>query len=187
MLHRYPDAIGSGPKRERRILVVYENSTVREHTLGSMPELETQNDADTARDVYWCSFTMLEDSVQADEAARKAEQADLVVFAVGCTGDLAQEIKTWIERWVVRRGEREGAMIGLVDRQSWSGDVACLKEIYLRHSALRAGMDYLLHVPPTQSKAIPDSLDSYSARAGEVTSVLDGILHNPSPPPALLH
>lgn len=120
---------------------------------------------------------MLMDSAKADEAARKAEQADLVIFAVGCVGDLAQDIKAWIERWIGRRGEREGAVIGLIDRQTWSGEIASLKEVYLRHSALRAGMDYLSHVPSTMTWAIPDSLDSYSERAGQVTHVLDDILH----------
>lgn len=177
MLHRFPDTIGAGFKGERRILVVYENPSVRERTLGPMAELEIQRAIEAGMDVDWCSFTMLTDSTKADEAARKAEQADLVVFAVSPAGDLTEEIKIWIERWIGRRGEREGAVIGLIDHQSHSGEIACLKEIYLRHSALHAGMDYLSHVPSSMTRAIPDSLDSYGDRAGQVTHVLDDILH----------
>jgi hypothetical protein len=54
--------------------------------------------------------------------------------------------------------------------------VASVREIYLRHAARRAGMDYLSHAAPTLRRAMPDSLDSFSERAGRVTSVLDGIL-----------
>ena len=51
----------------------------------------------------------------------------------------------------------------------------------------RAGMDYLSHAAPTVHRAIPDSIDSFSERAGQVTSVLDGILqkHPHFPPPVL--
>ncbi|HLX72340.1 MAG TPA: hypothetical protein VKV04_22200, partial [Verrucomicrobiae bacterium] len=60
------------------------------------------------------------------------------------------------------------------------------REIYLRHIAHRAGMDFLSHAAPTAAKAIPDSLDSFSKRAGQMTSVLDNILHTrPRTPPAL--
>ena len=37
-------------------------------------------------------------------------------------------------------------------------------------------MDYLTHVPQDIARAIPDSLDSYSKRADQVTSLLDEIL-----------
>ena len=58
------------------------------------------------------------------------------------------------------------------------------KYIYLRTVAHNAGMDYLTQIPQTiSSRGIPDSLDSYSKRAGHVTSVLDDILRQKAPPP----
>ena len=93
-----------------------------------------------------------------------------------------------MERWICQRSEREGALVGLVlaDRHSRPGEIACLKEIYLRHAAHRAGMDYLSQVPPVLPKAMPDSLDMYRERAGQVTSVLDEILRTGLPPSAQL-
>jgi hypothetical protein len=46
-------------------------------------------------------------------------------------------------------------------------------------------MDYLTHIPQDMAR-ISDSLDSYTIRADEVTSVLDDILHQQMPPPTLL-
>ena len=85
------------------------------------------------------------------------------------------------------RGEREGAIVGLVtEKPAPAMGVASLKEVYLRHTAHRARMDYLSHVVPTELRAMPDSLDAFRQRAGQVTSVLDQILHKHTPPPPLL-
>ena len=47
-------------------------------------------------------------------------------------------------------------------------------------------MDYLTEMPQDISRSIPDSLDSYTERAEQVTSLLDNILHQQAPPPSLL-
>jgi hypothetical protein len=47
-------------------------------------------------------------------------------------------------------------------------------------------MDYLTQVPQDIARAFPDSLDSYTRRADQVTSILDGILHQQAPPPHLV-
>jgi hypothetical protein len=93
----------------------------------------------------------------------------------------------WIEDWLNKRGEHEGALVGLLDYDDGPQHVATFREIYLRHVARRAGMDYLSHAPPTTRRAIPDSIDSFSERAGRMTSVLDDILHkHPHTPPPML-
>ena len=38
--------------------------------------------------------------------------ADVVVFAMEARGDLPEELKLWIEKWLNKRGEREGAIAG---------------------------------------------------------------------------
>ncbi len=118
-------------------------------------------------------LSFLIDSAQATELADKAAYADYVVFASACEGDLPRELKIWIEGWLTKRGEREGTLVGLMEQHTRPFEIASLKEIYLRHVAHRAGLDYLSHVPSRKSKALPNSLDSYQERARQMTSVLD--------------
>jgi len=47
-------------------------------------------------------------------------------------------------------------------------------------------MDYLKEMPQDISRSIPDSLDSYTERADQVTHLLDNIMHQQAPPPHLL-
>jgi len=183
-----PDGPESKLKKPGRIIVVYENSAAREHAIRSSHELAGALSAEAGFHVDWWSFDSLCDSAFGSGAASRAAAADLLIFAITPAGDLPQEIKSWMERWICQRSEREGALVGLVlaDRHSRPGEIACLKEIYLRHAAHRAGMDYLSQVPPALPKAMPDSLDMYRERAGQVTSVLDEILRTGLPPSAQL-
>lgn len=182
MVNFSPDAADLESTQSPRIIIVHENSTAREYAMRS--DLVGAEDGAGGRVLESWSFEQLSGSTSvASDAAMKAATADLIIFAISPAGELSLEIKLWIENWIVKRSDREGAIVGLVARQASPGELACLKEIYLRHTALRAGMDYLSHVPSALAKAMPDSLESYRQRAGQVTSVLDEILCAGSPPP----
>lgn len=167
------------------VVVVYEAPPIRERAVRFCERLALeQKSADM--DLDWWSFTLLSHPPMAQNAAEKAAGADVVVFAMEARGDLPEEIKLWIEKWLNKRGEREGALVGLLDREEGLHDTPTFREIYLRHAARRAGMDYLSHAAPTLRRAIPNSIDSFRQRAGQMTSVLDSILQkhpHSSPPP----
>jgi len=179
-----PEPIESAAPPKRRVVAVYENNPAREHALRFCDDLAGKP---SDLDIHWCAFNVLRDPQHGTEAANRAATADMILFAVTSEGDLPGEVKLWIERWLNRRGEREGALVGLVmDRPDSPFEIATRKEIYLRHTARRAQMDYLSHENPTPRKAMPDSLDSFSQRADEMTSVLDQILQTrPIAPPIL--
>jgi hypothetical protein len=167
------------------VVVVYETPAIRKHAMQFCERLAGECECTPVSEMIWWSFHVLALPAEGRDAAQRAANADVVVFAMKAGGDLPHDIKLWIENWLNRRGEREGALVGLLASEV-SHDIAPFREIYLRHIARRAGMDYLSHAAPTASRAIPDSLDSFSQRAGQVTSVLDGILHTyPHPAPML--
>ena len=180
-----PDGVGADFKEQRRIVVIYENSVAREHAVRSAPDIAEASLRETGSGVQWWSFAKLSEAALAGEAALKAAAADLVIFAISPGEDFPGDVKLWIETWITRRSDREGALVGLMVRQSSPGEIACLKEIYLRQTAHRAGMDYLSQIPSVLGKAMPDSLDSYGERARQVTSVLDEILRSGLPPPSV--
>ena len=163
----------SGARASKSVVVVYEDSALRERAVQFCERLASDN---PGLDIEWWSFQLLGHPMMAQNAVEKAARADVVVFAMSPRGDLPEEIKLWIEKWLNKRGEREGAIAGLLPHEEgWHG-AASFREIYLRHTARRAGMDYLWQAAPTRTRAIPDSIESYNDRAGRMTSVLDGIL-----------
>jgi len=170
--------------RTKCIAVIYETPAIREHAVKFCERL-AQEQKSAGMEMNWWSFQLLSHPAVRGDAVEKAAEADVVVFAMEAGGDLPDEIKRWIEQWLNKRGEREGALVGLLQRKE-PREVASFREIYLRHAARRGGMDYLSHVAPTARKAIPDSIDSFSERAGRMTSVLSNILHkHPHSPPRL--
>lgn len=187
MIKLVPGESGSALKQTSRVVVVYENAATREQALSFCEHLARESIVGAPLDPRWFSFASLANEPQyASEAAEVAATADVIVFSFTSAGDFPEELKAWIERALGKRTKREGALAGLViDRPRDAIEGACVKEIYLRHAAHRAWMDYLSQENPTTGRAIPDSIDSFNERAGQVTSVLDQILqtHPPTPPP----
>jgi hypothetical protein len=174
------------PKAACSIVVVHEDLAARARAMEFCDQCIGRFWERFEFEANWWSFAMLEEPNAANDAAEKAIRADLILFSATAEGDFSRPIKTWIETWLSRRGEREGALVGLLEPPTDAGGCEGQKHHYLRLTAQRGAMDYLTQVPQTISRSIPDSLDSYTRRADQVTSLLDDILHQHAPPPSLL-
>ena len=174
------------PKAAWSIVVVYEDSTTREQAVVFCDQLVRRFWERFEFEVGWWSFDMLGQAAAAKEVTERAARANLIAISTTPEGEFPSPIKVWIEAWLTMRGEREGMLAGLIvppaDPSSWEGQ----KHNYLRHAAHRGAMDYLTQVPQDIEQAVPDSPEFYSRRAEQVTSILDGILHQQAPPPHLL-
>jgi hypothetical protein len=168
------------------VVVVYEDAPARERAVVFCDQLVGRFWAQLELDIDWWSFASLKESQSAKAATDKVTRADLIVFCAVPEGNLPAPVKAWVETWIEERGEREGMLIGLLE----TPDAPCAlegdKHHYFRQVAHRGGMDYLTHLPQEISRPIPDSLDWYTQRADKVTSLLEGILDQQSPPPHLL-
>ena len=174
------------PKRTWSVVVIYEDAAAREEAVKFCDLLIERFWASYGFEVGWWSFASLEDEGAAREATERAAEAPLIVFATRPQGELPETVKAWIETCLSRRGDREGALVGLMDPSAGLSRALAEKYIYLRAVAHQGAMDYLTQVPPNIARAIPDSLESCAQRAHQVTSVLDEILHQPEPPHFLL-
>ena len=168
------------------VVVVYEHDTARERAVAFCDQLVGKFWALFEFDVSWWSFALLDKAASATEAAGKAASADVVAFAISPEGDLPRPVKDWMETWLTQRGECEGILVGLLGTEIEGGEREVPKHHYLRQAAHRGSMDYLTQVPQDMARAIPDSLDSYTQRADQVTGLLDGILHQQVPPHLLI-
>jgi len=146
--------------------------------MGCCDQFARERESDHGPNVKCYLFEELAIPARMDEAAKAAVDAELLVFAVTPEGDLPPAIKLWTEGWLSRRENLDGYLVGLVlEEGAEVRGVAGLKEVYLRHLAHRAGMDYLSHFPSGKAKVIPNSLDDFNQRAEQMTPLLDEILH----------
>ena len=167
------------------VVVVYEEAAARERAVAFCDQLVNRFWAQCEFDIVWCSFASLQEPDPARAAAKKAARADLILFSAAPEGEVPLPVRAWIESWLDPRGEREGMLVGLLEPVAGICGPQGPRHHYLRHMAHRAALDYLTHVPQDIAGSIPDSLDAYTRRADQVTSLLDGILHQHPPPPAL--
>jgi hypothetical protein len=179
--------MGSGleTKASWSVVVVYEDPTARERAVTFCDQLVSRFWAKCEFNVGWWPFDLLGQEVAAREAAERAAQADVIVFAANPEGDFPSPVKAWVEAWLNQRSDREGMLVGLLEQCAGAGDQERQKHLYLRQAARHGAMDYLTQVPQGISLSIPESLDSYTERACQVTSLLDDILHRHPAPPQL--
>jgi len=177
------DSVRQEAKAVCRVVVVYEDAAARDRAVAFCDQLVGRFWNRFEFEVNWWSFAHLEAATSAHDSAGQAAQADLVIFAAAPEGDFPSSVPAWLETWIDQRADREGMLVGLMEAAESLGPLQSQKHHYLRHAAHRGAMDYLTQVPDEISRTIPDSLDSYSQRAGQVTSLLDDILHQPVPPP----
>ena len=166
-------------RANRLVVVVYEDEVTRDAAVDFCDELVGKFWTKCSFDVVWYSFVQIMNQQAGPESACKAAEADIIVLATHPDGWVPAEVREWTERWIAERGDREGALVGLLDPSS-NGDAFTNKYTWARKIAHRAGLDYLTQTPTTL-QSFPDCLDSYSERAQATTSVLDEILRQELP------
>jgi len=164
------------------VVILFEDTQTREKAVRFCDQLVERFWTDCEFKLTWMEFSALRDPNAARDAHAKARGADVFVFATRPEGPVPEIVTDWVERCLANRTDREGTLAGLIDTSAILTVWAEEKHAWLRSVAHRAGMDYLTDVPPEITTKIPDSLESFSERAQQVTSVLDEILHKPIHP-----
>jgi hypothetical protein len=159
------------------VVVLYEDTPSREDAVRFCDRLVERFWQSREFDIHWASFSTLKE--EADNSSNKIAHADVLIFAASAEGAMPEETVAWIEESLAGKGDREGALVGLLhDTRGTHSELAdSQKHSYLRCLAHRLSMDYLTEIPQHLSRLMPDSLESYCARADRVTNVLDEILH----------
>jgi len=167
------------------VVILFEDAQTREKAVKFCDQLVERFWAHCEFRLTWMEFSALDDANAARDAHTKARGADVIVFATRPERPVPEIVTEWVERCVANRTDREGTLAGLIDTSTILTGWAAEKHAWLRSVAHRAGMDYLTDVPPEITRPIPNSLESFSERAEQVTSVLDDILSKPIHPPSL--
>jgi len=172
-------------KARKSIVVVYEDPAAREQAVGFCDQLVKRFWSRLEFDVSWWSFALLEQASTAKNASEKAARADVIVVSATPGAGSPWSVKAWMESWLAERGDREGVLAGLLGHTTSLDQPEGPKHHFLRYAARRCAMDYLTQVPLDLLRAMPDSIESYTKRADQVTSLLDDILHQQTSPSGL--
>jgi hypothetical protein len=169
------------------VAVVYENTEMRQRAMQVCDHLIHRFWSEIEFDLKWWRFDFLQDEVLSQRAASQVSVADVVIVAAAVEGKLPAGVGAWLERSLSRREEREGmfiALLGAGDNPFHRPDVSM--DAVLRRLAHRAGMDYFTEAPAALPGSLPDSLENYSQRAEEHTTIIESILKHAPRPPLLL-
>jgi len=167
------------------VAAIYEDAETRKAATEFCDALARRYWSEYDFDLSWWTLAQLKEKAFDTEITAKAAAANVIIFALRPQGDLSVELKSWIEAWLSRRGEREGVLVGLNDPGAGLSGTMSDKFVFLRNAAHRYGMDYLTEVPQNMARSFPDSFESYTKRAESISSVLEEILHRQLPPPLL--
>jgi hypothetical protein len=166
------------------VVVLYDDSATRQRAMEVCDHLAQRFWSEVDIKFHWWRTDFLEDAGMATTAADNSRNADFILVSILPDGELSPVVRHWFETWTIQREGREGALIDLTATGGLSSLTAQRKKLFLREVAHRAGMDYLTHFPPMVNRSLPDSFESASLRATQITTVLDGILQH-SPPPRM--
>ena len=167
------------------VIVLFEDAQIREKAVQFCDQLVKRFWTGCEIKMDWLEFAALANPNAARDAHAKARSADVIVFATRPEGPVPAVVIEWVETCLANRTDREGTLTGLIDSGANLTGWAAEKHAWLRSVVYRAGMDYLTGVSQEINTQIPDSLESFSECAWQVTSVLDEILHKPVQSPAL--
>jgi hypothetical protein len=171
-----------GERGSLSLAVLYDDARARETAVMFCDQLCERFWATHTFELSWWSFADLEDANSSRIALAKGSGADWLLISAQTEKEFSAAVLTWLDLWVAQRGDREGALVGLIQ----PGETAPIeKHAVLRRLAHRAGMDYLTQVPQSLGQPEQDSADACTERAHQVTAVLNGILHKPTRPPRL--
>lgn len=165
-----------------RVFVLYERAPDRQRASRFCDQMIANFWSQLRIELDWCQIHALSQPARASTAIRQACEADVVVMATTNTREFQAHEMAWLQRWVSERRKHEGILVGLLE-PAQSGASAPDRHAELHQLAVRAGMDYLKGLPEIIHCCLPEVPVWYLTRANEMSSVLNGIIQRPAPPP----
>ena len=125
--------------------VVYEDTATHVRALQTYDYLLAHAGSEFEFQFSWWSFDLLQEARRAEDAARIAEAADLVIFSIRLGKELSRQLKAWIESWIAHRAGRPGAIAALFCPPHTETAGTNGRRAYLQAVAKNAGLDFLAH------------------------------------------
>lgn len=121
--------------------------------------------------VTWFTHDELLDPARRKNVHQAAQQARLVVIET-TQKPIPDDVFEAIQKCLLARTLKEGFFAGITPENHRN-------QLLLRNLAHAAGMDFISEVPANIECALPDSPESCTTRAQEISHLLSDILHRP--------
>jgi hypothetical protein len=164
------------------VVVLYEDTPTRDRAMLLCNRLVKNFWSDVEFDFHWWRTDFLDDPRMARIAAADATATDIFIFSSSQESGLSPAFLKWFEDWSREREARDGLLLDLSDAPAQTSRIVQQKQARLRKIAELAHLDYCNRLPPRFSGAMLNSRQNVEARAHEVSSVLEDILHRLPPP-----
>lgn len=168
-------------EQEWQVFVGFDDSKARARASEVCEFMTHQFWPEIAFDLHLCDLTQLSEPGYRQLAITKAALARIVIIATSAPGEFEMPFIEWMNGLCLRRGGREGALVGLTDPEA-ADERRSAVDLQLRQLAHRAGLDYLTRAPNCRALCIPDRTDWLDSRAGQLGPVLEEILERPGRP-----
>jgi hypothetical protein len=170
------------PSAPFKVLVVYEEFVSHQKAMEVCTLLARQLTTLDFQCVSW-SFEQLSRPGIAEEAARAAADADVIVIATNNSRDLPMSAKAWNERWLAKDRTRQATLIGIVGTPDGREAEASPVGGYLAALAADGGVQFYSCTFALPPDTLTGTLDELVARAQAMSPTMQGILHRSIPAP----
>jgi hypothetical protein len=164
-----------GPAQRLSVVIAYEDTCTRDRAIDVCQGTINQQWRGFELDCTWWRFDLLYHPAVADAAVKAAAAADLFIFSVRAEHDLPPVVKAWVERWLPKQTEREGALIVLVEGREEQPAIRVPAVSYLQWVASERQRAFFVRFF-TKGDELGCSPEALSQRANVVTDVLSEIL-----------
>jgi hypothetical protein len=159
------------------VVVGYDEQPSRDAALRLCHHLENNFKDDLDFAFTWWKFKYLLEPELARQASESAARADLIIISTHYDQELSPDIKNWIEEWLPRRKNPEGALTALTREarhpELWVSPLG----LYLSSVGRRAQLDFI----SPHSLIKDDAWHNIRSREHQVTPLLDEILRRTHP------
>jgi hypothetical protein len=162
--------------RPLSVVIAYEDAGTRDRAIDVCQGTIQQQWRGFKLDCTWWKFDLLHHPAVAEAAVEAAAEADLFICSVRAENDLPAVVKAWVERWLPKQTEREGALIVLVEGRDDEPAVRAPAVSYLQRVASAAKMTFFARFFKRRDEPANFSPETLRQSANVVTDVLSEIL-----------
>jgi len=170
------------PQEFCTVVVVYDDNATRARAMTACDYLVSQVWEDVELAFHWWRTDFLQDPYMAEAAAQHAVAADFLIICSREAGQISNTVENWLQSWIGRRENPEGAMIDLASMQSPSHAIRHRQNL-LQEFAKRGNFDYLTTVPQEPhgpEKILPNSTEDPSTTLNAAIQDVRGRSRPPS-------